>query len=213
MLPILADYVLVNVFCNRRTEQMNTRDTRGRCNINIQAPLHTTEQNPAAERVAPVVCLPAVDSEVVMLSSHKGSPRWEEHTQARSPFWAQRLYAHQLTGLPAWDTLQKARGTSKRMTLVTSARIMRWFKNWRENGYTFELIKYTGEKYLVGISLVGQGIWWFYSTSLQHPEAIWQNFQIQGWGHFNHWQVLCWKMEKQNTKPKSEPNYPLSRLS
>lgn len=62
MLPILADYVLVNVFCNRRTEQMNTRDTRGRCNINIQAPLHTTEQNPAAERVAPVVCLPAVDS-------------------------------------------------------------------------------------------------------------------------------------------------------
>lgn len=75
MLPILADYVLVNVFCNRRTEQMNTRDTRGRCNINIQAPLHTTEQNPAAERVAPVVCLPAVDSEVVMLSSHKGSPR------------------------------------------------------------------------------------------------------------------------------------------
>lgn len=63
MLPILADYVLVNIFCKRRkTEQMNTRDTRGRCNINIQAPLHTTEQNPAAERVVHVVGLPAVDS-------------------------------------------------------------------------------------------------------------------------------------------------------
>lgn len=160
-----------------------------------------------------LVCRLLTLSEGVMLSSHKGSTRRDKHKQARSPFWAQGLYAHQLTGLPAWDTLQKARGTSKRMTLVTSARIMRWFKNWRENGYTFELIKYTGKKYLVGISLVGQGIWWFYSTSLQHPEAIWQNFQIQGWGHFNHWQVLCWKMEKQNTKPESESNYPLSRLS
>lgn len=103
MLPILADYVLVNIFCKRRkTEQMNTRDTRGRCNINIQAPLHTTEQNPDAERVVHVVGLPAVDwirgSDAEFT---QGKHPKRQAQAARSPFWAQGLYAHQLTGLPA----------------------------------------------------------------------------------------------------------------
>lgn len=77
MLPILTDYVLANIFCNRRkTEPLNTTDTRGRCNINARHLCTPQNKNPAAEGwFVWSVCLLLTGSEVVMLSSCKGSTR------------------------------------------------------------------------------------------------------------------------------------------